>query len=122
MPGRIMIIDDDADFRAELGETLKLNGFEVALAGDADKALDAVAEYGPDCILLDLKFKLHSGLDVAVKLKNTASFSKIPVIIMTGFYEVNSDTLREYFGTGRFLKKPFSQAELVEKINSALGK
>jgi len=69
--GRVLIVDDDKEFREELGETLELSGYEVIDVGDARAVQNTASRTSPDVIILDLKMDDMNGFEVVEELKKT---------------------------------------------------
>jgi len=93
----VLIADDDEDFRFALAELLAEEGHRVIDVPDGDAALatlDAAAKgrgRAPDLFLLDLLMPKMSGIEVLQRLRKSARWAKLPVLVMTG---VNDPMLR----------------------------
>jgi DNA-binding response OmpR family regulator len=75
----------------------------------------------PVLILLDLKLKYRSGLEVATELKRRVETSGIPMIAMSGFYpEERRNWLKRFCGISVFLKKPIDPTDLITEIERLL--
>lgn len=106
---KILIVDDDQDFRLSLSEFLLDKGFKVRTAKGADVALRQLLSdhETPDLILLDVMMPDKSGPDFQRELMTFEMFSAIPVIFMTGF---------EVQGLGEYLLKPIQWDHLLLKL------
>ncbi len=80
---KILVVDDEDNIRLLYQEELRDAGYEVALAGDADEALEKIEESPPDLITLDVKLPGMSGLDFLKKLKEM--HKDIPVIMCSAY-------------------------------------
>lgn len=115
---KIMIVDDDKVFLAELKDLLRSCGYDIADFYDSRRAFLAISAVKPDIILLDLKMEGLSGLQLVDRIRRLQAFKNLPVIVMTGF---NIDC-REYpytmdsYGIEKCLKKPFHILDLVAAI------
>lgn len=111
---KIMIIDDDQDFRLAISELLVDQGFCVTTAKDGEVGLNNLIHQQdlPDIILLDLIMPVKSGLEFRREQLQLDEINKIPVMFMTGHGYVDGETC--------FLK-PFDQEELLEAINRRVG-
>lgn len=111
---KIMIIDDDQDFRLAISELLVDQGFCVTTAKDGEVGLNNLIHQQdlPDIILVDLIMPVKSGLEFRREQLQLDEINKIPVMFMTGHGYVNGETC--------FLK-PFDQEELLEAINRRVG-
>ena len=81
MKATILLIDDYPGIRDSVGDSLRLQGYEVILASNGREALNALRDTGFDLVLLDLELPVVSGWDTLVKIV-TVSLS-LPVIIIT---------------------------------------
>lgn len=85
MKGKILIIDDDVDFREAMTVLLEAKGYEVLTASGGEEGLSKAASQKPGLVLLDVMMGSRAeGVEVARKMKSESSTSDIPVIITTG--------------------------------------
>jgi len=118
-PASILVIDDDAVFQSELKEALSSKGYEVTTVTDPKFALSAAKKVKPDVIILDIKLKGASGLDVFESLKESEAAANIPVIAVTGVYGKTQDLIK-ICGIKECLIKPFDPESLIDKIEFML--
>jgi adenylate cyclase len=117
---RIVIVDDNEELLQELGETLALNDCDVETVKDPDLAAGVIEEILPDIVLLDLRMKHKSGLEIAEALSRSPETSGIPVIAMTGLYDDEDIGRLTRLGTVKgFLTKPFAVADVIAKVGEA---
>ena len=118
---RILIIDDDQDFLKEMGETLKLSGYEPLTLSNSELAFIKVMELKPDLILLDLKMEGMSGFQIANELSLLPETKHIPVIVITGVYtEQMYRTIMSLCCIKQCLTKPVSPLELISAIEKTM--
>lgn len=84
----ILIVDDVEENIAFMSEILEEQGYPHRTAMNGKEALDAVREKTPDLILLDIMMPRKSGLLVWKELKRDPELKKIPIIIVTGVFDV----------------------------------
>ncbi|RJP28035.1 MAG: response regulator [Candidatus Omnitrophota bacterium] len=85
MPGKILIIDDDADFREAISMLLEAKGYSVSTSANGKDGLDKAKSIKPSLILLDVMMTTKTeGFDLAQQFKSSKDLNKIPVIIITG--------------------------------------
>jgi two-component system LytT family response regulator len=117
MPLKTLIVDDEPIARRVLREELEsIAGVEII--GEADNgaaALDKIAEYQPDLVLLDLQMPAMSGLEV---VRNIRRGTHMPVIVIVTAYDKYALQAFEA-GAIDYLLKPVGQARLVEAIERA---
>ncbi len=108
---RVLIVDDNKEFRQTLADKLKESGYEVAEAENGVQALDAVAKQEIDLILLDILMPEMSGTHFAYELKNKLN-KDIPIIVLTNVEEgAYQEYIKEYL-----VKANTSLDKIVETI------
>jgi CheY-like chemotaxis protein/CHASE3 domain sensor protein len=111
----ILVVEDDAAFRASIVDAVKAYGFAAIEASDGDVALAIVHEHSPDAILLDIKLPGLSGLGVLEMIKQMPHLRHIPVHMISAL-DYQNNALR--MGALGYLTKPVT----IEKVRSALGR
>ncbi len=86
---RVVVVDDDADFRQTLAESLRLDGLDVRTAANAAEAMAVVQEHRPDCVLIDVFLPDADGRELARGLRN-AHGAALVLIAITGASSVDS--------------------------------
>ncbi|KJJ84837.1 response regulator receiver protein [Candidatus Omnitrophus magneticus] len=85
MGKKILIVDDDADFREVMGVLLESKGYIILEASDGESGYKKAKAEKPDLIILDVMMAHKSeGFDIARKIHSDKEISRIPVIISTG--------------------------------------
>ena len=115
---RILVVDDDENMRAALGEALGRLNFDVETASGGEEALRKVEANPPSLLITDIRMPKMDGLELLEKVK--LGFSDIPVIMMTayGSVETSVDAMRK--GASDYLLKPFSSEVLESSILTAI--
>jgi two-component system phosphate regulon response regulator PhoB len=101
---KILLVEDSKFLRLATGRALAHAGYEMTFAGDGDEALLMAGENLPDLILLDMMLPKMSGPDVLKALKKEPVTAAIPVVVLTGLSQANSDRLLSD-GAAAFLTK-----------------
>jgi CheY-like chemotaxis protein len=101
---KILLVEDSKFLRLATGRALAHAGYEMTFAGDGDEALLMAADNLPDLILLDMMLPKMSGQDVLKTLKKDPATAAIPVVVLTGLSQVNSERLLSD-GASAFLTK-----------------
>ncbi len=85
MAKKILIVDDDNDFREAMSDLLDAKGYTVLSASDGKSGFDVAKKENPDLILLDVMMSSKTeGFDIAKSLQSDSSTKNTPVIIITG--------------------------------------
>lgn len=119
---QILVVDDDALIAVMVSESLKLHGFEVALAENGLEAMAAVRQRRPALILLDAEMPLLDGFTVLRTLKADAALNHVPVIMLTARRNARDVVLARSLGACDYLAKPFDILNLVQRVKSWVGR
>jgi len=116
---RILIVDDEPDIREMIGEILRDEGHDVALAADAAQAREQLRETGPDLVLLDVWMPDTDGISLLREWRD-AGVLKCPVVMISGHGSVETAVEATRLGAFDFVEKPVSMARLLVTIENAL--
>jgi len=119
---KLLIIEDEEQFREMLESTLSLEGFDVYLAGDGPTGLGLARRKMPDVILLDWMMEGMDGLEVLSKLKYNKKTGNIPVFMMTAKGKLGDIDRACYLGADDYITKPFEVLKLGRIIRLKLDK
>jgi two-component system phosphate regulon response regulator PhoB len=121
-PAEILIVDDDADIRELIAFKLCRAGFIVRSEADGESGLAAADEMRPDLVLLDWMMPRLTGLEVCRRLRESAATAEIPVILLTAKAQ-EADVERGFAaGADGYIRKPFSNRELLSRVEALLGR
>ena len=115
---RVLVVDDDPAVSGALNRALRLEGYEVTLAGDGPPALEEIAIRPPDAVVLDIGLPTIDGLDVCRRLR--AAGDDTPVLMLTARDAVNDRVQGLDAGADDYLVKPFALAELLARLRALL--
>ncbi len=107
---RVLVVDDDAVFRVELGDLLEEDGHTVASAPNVAKALEELEGQEFDLVLTDLKMPRRSGLELLREVR--ARWPRTLVIMITGYATVESALEAMKEGAFDYVRKPFRADQL----------
>ena len=114
---KIALVDDDRNILTSVSMTLEAEGFDVQTYNDGQAALDAFNKQMPDMAVLDIKMPRMDGMDLLQRLRQK---SAMPVIFLTSKDDEIDEVLGLRMGADDYVKKPFSQRLLVERIRALL--
>jgi PAS domain S-box-containing protein len=119
--GTVLIVDDENDVRQVMGRILERMGFVVIHAADGAAALQLLKEHARTItlVLLDMTMPQLSGEEVFCQLRLIDP--AVPVILMSGYNEQETTSRFAGKGLAGFLHKPFTIAELRDKLKQILG-
>ena len=117
---RILVVDDDALARRSLRAMLERSYYQVETAEDGPEALDLLAPFKPELVLLDIQMPDMDGLEVCRRIRELPKGELLPIIFVTGDDrpEIHSQALR--VKGDDILRKPVHPAELIIRIRSLL--
>lgn len=118
--GKILIVDDDASAAGML-EVFLEDEFHVRVAHSGEACLEAVPEFCPDLVLLDIEMPGMNGYDTCQRLQSEAEGQVMPVIFISSHDTLN-ERLKAYESGGMdFITKPFDPDELLLKAEKVIG-
>jgi DNA-binding NtrC family response regulator len=119
-PARILVIDDEAAIRESLELLLGFEGYEVRLAIDGERGLQALEADSFDLVLLDLSLPGQSGLELLPIIKQR--HSELPIIMITAYGTVDNVVEAVRAGAENFVQKPWDNEKLLADIRSAIAR
>jgi len=117
---KILIADDSRFQREMLALFLKSKGFESVFAVDALQAGMAALRSDPQLILLDINMPGGTGIEVLKRLRMSTKTQHIPVIVVSGEENPETEATVRGLGAVAFLRKPVEQEQLCAAVDSAL--
>jgi DNA-binding response OmpR family regulator len=114
---RVLVVEDDEEIAQVLQRSLRLEGYEVRVAGDGEAALDQSAAFNPDLVILDLGLPKLDGMDVARRLR---SADDVPILMLTARDALESRVEGLDAGADDYLVKPFERQELLARLRALL--
>ncbi len=114
---KIALVDDDRNILTSVSIALEAEGYAVATYTDGASGLDGLTNDQPDLAILDIKMPRMDGMELLRRLRQK---SDLPVIFLTSKDEEIDELFGLKMGADDFIKKPFSQRLLVERVKSIL--
>lgn len=113
---RVLVVEDSADLAAGIAYNLELEGHDVRVAEDGVVGAQAVEEWRPDVIILDLMLPRMDGYQVLQRIRSRGD--RTPVLILTARGE-EADRIRGFrLDADQYLVKPFGVLELIERVGA----
>jgi CheY-like chemotaxis protein len=128
MSKRIVVVDDDADFREIFSTQLRMKGFDVDVADGAEAGLRAIRAAAPDLVLMDVQMPPGmTGIEAFFELKGDPATANVPVMFLTNLgateveaQQINSQYAQELGAVG-CLKKTDDLESITEAVSASLG-
>ncbi|MGO1078289.1 response regulator transcription factor [Inquilinus sp. CA228] len=117
MAQTIALVDDDRNILTSVAMSLESEGYEVRTFSDGDEALRGLAQKPVDLAVLDIKMPRMDGMELLGRLRKTTN---MPVIFLTSKDDEVDELLGLRMGADDYIKKPFSQRLLIERIRALL--
>lgn len=115
----ILIVDDEKSILTTLSRALRVEDFEVDVAGSSGIALSKIEKKSFDLVLLDVQLPDFSGLELLRRLREQGS--DLPVIMMSGHGTIETAVEATRLGAFTFLQKPIGTEQLLLTIRNCLG-
>ena len=117
MATTITLVDDDQNILTSVSMALEAEGFDVRTYTDGASALEGLNKNGTDMAVLDIKMPRMDGMELLRRLREKHNF---PVIFLTSKDDEIDEMLGLKMGADDYIKKPFSQRLLIERIKTVL--
>ncbi|HEU0040464.1 MAG TPA: response regulator, partial [Verrucomicrobiae bacterium] len=114
---KVLIIDDDPDFRRLTAEILRPHGWQVLEAAEGETGLELARQHHPEIVLCDLIMPRCNGFLVCRKLRDDVTLRHTKIVVTTGRdFDVDRRTAHEA-GADKYLTKPIKPDELVALLS-----
>jgi DNA-binding response OmpR family regulator len=114
----VLVVEDDTDIAQVLQRSLRMEGYDVRIAGDGLAALDEYRGFAPDVLVLDLGLPGLDGVDVARRLRDGGE--DVPILMLTARDALESRVQGLDSGADDYLVKPFERQELLARLRALL--
>lgn len=113
----IALVDDDRNILTSVSIALEAEGYRIMTYTDGASALDGLKQNPPDLAIFDIKMPRMDGMELLRRLRQK---SDLPVIFLTSKDEEIDELFGLKMGADDFIRKPFSQRLLVERVKAIL--
>jgi two-component system, OmpR family, alkaline phosphatase synthesis response regulator PhoP len=117
----VLVVEDEPNIVMSLQFIMRQVGFMVRVASDGEQALNAINEYVPDLVLLDIMLPKRDGFEVCESIRNNPSCGRVKIIMLSA---KSRDADREKalaLGADEFMTKPFSTRVLGGLVKQLMG-
>ncbi|MBX6750564.1 MAG: response regulator [Micromonosporaceae bacterium] len=117
---KILVVDDDPDITGFVEMSLRVEGYDVAVAHDGLAALQMVRSYQPDLMILDVMMPELDGIEVLRRVRADPVTTALPVIVLTAKGQTPDKVIGLQAGADDYVVKPFDTLELVVRVQNTL--
>lgn len=117
---RILIIDDSLIGYSEIEQHLAYDDLIVIKQPDPNKALETVLTHNPDLIIIDVAYAGLDGWDILYKIRQTPGIVELPVIMVTGFSDIDLRIRSFELGADAVVQKPYNRIEMSAMIGNVM--
>jgi DNA-binding response OmpR family regulator len=114
----VLVVDDETEVADTCARVLKKSGFDCLVAYDSPTALALFDSRQPALVLSDINLPTGDGFQIARYVRHKSP--RTPVILMTTHHDSRVSRRAAHAGATRYLRKPFSNAELTSAVRSLL--
>ncbi len=120
-PAKILVVEDEPSIQQVLCFFLTHNGFEVLGVSNGQDAIQAIAEFDPQLVILDLIMRPVSGWDVLEWLRINRPPSSLPVIVLSALVNLKEQMHGFEEGAVEYITKPTQPSAIVERVRTILA-
>lgn len=118
--GQLLLVDDDLSVRRLLAEALRLEGYDVDVAGDVDEGWQAIETRRPDVVILDVMMPGGDGLHLLRRVRGTAELRDLTVVLLSARAQPEDLRRGQQAGADLYVTKPFTIEQLVWHLDEAM--
>jgi two-component system, chemotaxis family, chemotaxis protein CheY len=116
MSATILVCDDSATVRQQVGSALKLAGYKVVEACDGNDGKNKIKAGGIDCVISDVNMPNKTGIEMIEEVKSEAAYKKLPIIMLTTEGAPQLVQRAKAAGATGWIVKPFKADLLVAAV------
>jgi DNA-binding response OmpR family regulator len=120
MAKKVLIVDDEVNIVISIEFLLKQAGYQVRLAHNGEEAMEHVADFQPDLILLDVMMPKINGFEVCRRVRENPAWRDIKIVMLTAKGREVEVTKGLSLGADAYIVKPFSTKELMAEVKHIL--
>ena len=121
MPTKVLVVDDEEDYRIIIRDVLESAGVEVTVAVDGEDGVKALSGGKPyDAVLVDWMMPRMDGQTFVQTLRRDPARKETPIIMLTVKQTSDDELEALHFGVDDFIVKPFSAEDLLARLRAVL--
>ncbi|MBK7453431.1 MAG: response regulator [Anaerolineales bacterium] len=115
---RVLLIDDESMYYKMMVKDLEKSGYQLEYARTGNEGLAAVTSKSPEVVIVDLQLPDMTGFEIIERLRTTADFGHISILVITGRHEIDNKLKAFSLGADDYLVKPFNLEELIARLGN----
>ncbi|MBI3298546.1 MAG: response regulator transcription factor [Elusimicrobia bacterium] len=120
MQTKVLVVDDEEDYRIIIKDVLETAGCRVTVAGDGEAGLKALAGDDFEVVLVDWMMPRMDGQTFVQNLRRDPAKKDLPVIMLTVKQTADDELEALHFGVDDFIVKPFQADDLLARLRAVL--
>ncbi len=121
MNKRVLIVDDEPNIVVSLEFLMQQCGYEIRIASNGDEALQAVSDFRPHLVLLDVMMPNKNGYEVCQTLRDNPLLQEVKIVMLTAKGRELEMARGLALGADAYVTKPFATRDLLETVKRLLG-
>jgi len=121
MTATVLIVDDSASVRQQVGMALKQSGFHVVEANDGQLGVSRIAQGGIDCVICDINMPNMNGIEMIQKVKADPQNAVLPIVMLTTEGSRDMIAQAKQAGAKGWIVKPFKAELLIAAVEKLVG-
>ncbi len=121
MSATVLVVDDSATIRQQVGDALSVAGLSVVEAADGVEGLEKILAGGINCVVCDVNMPKMNGIEMVAEVKKIESLAKVPIIMLTTEGAKDLIVRAKAAGASGWIVKPFKPEMLVAAVNKLSG-
>ena len=120
MRHKILIADDEPNIVISLEFLMQQSGYEVATARDGEDAIQKIASFQPDLVLLDIMLPKLNGFEVCQRVRENSQWNRIKIVMLSAKGREIEVSKGIALGADAYVTKPFSTKDLIAQVQRLL--
>jgi DNA-binding response OmpR family regulator len=117
----VLLVEDTTVLAEQIADMLRMEGYRVVIAINGVDALTKLKSFNPALVITDLLMPEMDGFELIRRMRKDASFTEVPIIILSAKSAEEIDLANIGTGIAGFLRKPCLAEDLVDKVKITLA-
>ena len=117
MSKHVVLVEDETNIAEAIRFLLGREGWRVETLANGNAAVEVIRNAKPDLVMLDVMLPGKSGFEILKELRADASFTDMPILMLTARGHARDREMAELAGVSRFMTKPFSNEEMINAVH-----